>query len=45
VTTYLDAKDILAKDAFIEEYLNDVADPQTPRSRSTSSFSRVERGL
>jgi effector-binding domain-containing protein len=27
VTTYLDAKDILAKDAFIEEYLNDVADP------------------
>jgi effector-binding domain-containing protein len=27
ITTYLDAKDILAKDAFIEEYVNDVADP------------------
>lgn len=27
ITTYLDAKDILAKDAFIEEYVNDVSDP------------------
>lgn len=27
ITTYLDAKDIVAKDAFIEEYLNDVSDP------------------
>jgi effector-binding domain-containing protein len=27
ITAYLDAKDILAKDAFIEEYVNDVADP------------------
>lgn len=27
ITTYLDAKDIVAKDAFIEEYVNDVTDP------------------
>ncbi|MBV9076486.1 MAG: GyrI-like domain-containing protein, partial [Methylobacteriaceae bacterium] len=27
ITTYLDAKDVVAKDSFIEEYLNDVADP------------------
>lgn len=27
ITAYLDAKDIVAKDAFIEEYLNDVSDP------------------
>ena len=27
ITTYLDAKDILAKDTFIEEYVNDVSDP------------------
>jgi effector-binding domain-containing protein len=30
ITAYLDAKDILAKDAFIEEYLNEVADPTDP---------------
>jgi effector-binding domain-containing protein len=30
ITTYLDAKDILAKDAFIEEYVNDVADATNP---------------
>ena len=30
ITTYLDAKDILAKDAFIEEYANEVADPADP---------------
>jgi effector-binding domain-containing protein len=30
VTTYLDAKDILAKDAFIEEYVTDVKDPADP---------------
>lgn len=30
ITTYLDAKDILAKDSFIEEYVNDVADQTDP---------------
>ncbi|NNM73146.1 GyrI-like domain-containing protein [Enterovirga aerilata] len=30
ITTYLDAKDILAKDAFIEEYVNDAADSADP---------------
>jgi effector-binding domain-containing protein len=30
ITTYLDAKDILAKDAFIEEYANDVSDAGDP---------------
>jgi effector-binding domain-containing protein len=30
ITAYLDAKDILAKDAFIEEYANDIADPTDP---------------
>lgn len=27
ITTYLEAKDIVARDAFIEEFANDVADP------------------
>ena len=30
ITTYLDIKEILAKDAFIEEYVNDIADPSDP---------------
>jgi effector-binding domain-containing protein len=30
ITAYLDAKDIVAKDAFIEEYTNEVADPTDP---------------
>ena len=30
ITTYLDAKDIQAKDAFIEEYVNDIADSTDP---------------
>jgi effector-binding domain-containing protein len=30
ITAYLDAKDILAKDAFVEEYVNDVVDPTDP---------------
>lgn len=30
VTTYLDAKDIVARDQFLEEFLNDVADPNDP---------------
>ena len=30
ITAYLDAKDIVANDSFIEEYLNDVADPADP---------------
>ena len=28
VTSYLDAKDIAAKDVFFEEYVNDVKDPK-----------------
>jgi effector-binding domain-containing protein len=30
ITAYLDAKDIVAKDAFIEEYVNEVVDPTDP---------------
>lgn len=30
VTAYLDAKDIVAKDAFVEEYVDDVTDPGDP---------------
>ena len=30
ITAYLDAKDIIAKDAFVEEYANDIADPTDP---------------
>jgi effector-binding domain-containing protein len=30
ITAYLDAKDIVAKDAFVEEYVNEVADPTDP---------------
>jgi effector-binding domain-containing protein len=30
ITTYLDAKDVVAKDAFIEEYVNDVSEPDDP---------------
>ena len=30
ITTYLDAKDIVAKDAFIEEYVNDVSESGDP---------------
>lgn len=30
VTAYLDAKDIVAKDAFVEEYIDDVTDPGDP---------------
>jgi effector-binding domain-containing protein len=30
ITTYLDTKNVLAKDAFIEEYLDDIADPADP---------------
>ncbi len=30
VTAYLDAKDIVAKDAFVEEYIDDITDPGDP---------------
>ena len=30
ITAYLDAKDVAAKDAFIEEYLDDISDPSDP---------------
>lgn len=30
ITTYLEVKDLVAKDVFIEEYVNDVADPTDP---------------
>ncbi len=30
VTAYLDAKDIVARDAFVEEYIDDIADPGDP---------------
>ncbi len=30
ITAYLDAKDVAAKDAFIEEYLDDISDPADP---------------
>jgi effector-binding domain-containing protein len=30
ITAYLDAKDIVAKDAFIEEYANEIVDPTDP---------------
>ena len=30
ITAYLDVKDVVANDAFIEEYLNDVTDPGDP---------------
>jgi len=30
ITAYLDAKDIIAKDAFIEEYVNEIVDPTDP---------------
>lgn len=30
VTAYLDAKDIVAKDAFVEEYVDDITDPGDP---------------